>query len=108
MARPMSFLLWIAAAAPALPATAAVVVQSPEIVVTARTPLSADASVGQGGAVSVVTPDSPATGGSAVLRSLEQGAAGVSVSDAHGSPFQRSVVYRGFQASPLQGAGQGL
>jgi outer membrane receptor protein involved in Fe transport len=90
-----------AAAQPPAPATAG------ELVVVAPAPLTIGAAEMQEGAVRLL-PQPPPAAGSVVLQSLEKGAPGVSLSDAQGSPFQRSLVYRGFQASPLQGAGQGL
>jgi outer membrane receptor protein involved in Fe transport len=93
-----------AAAAPPAPGA----VRLPEVVVVARAPLAPEAAEAQSGSVSVVTIDAPPAGGSAVLRALEQGAPGVSLSDAQGSPFQRNLFFRGFEASPLQGASQGL
>jgi outer membrane receptor protein involved in Fe transport len=105
----MRFLFCVALAAPGLAAAA----QPPtpgtvgELVVVAPAPLTIGAAAMQEGAVTVLPPSPPAAG-SAVLQALEKGAPGVSLSDAQGSPFQRNLVYRGFQASPLQGASQGL
>jgi iron complex outermembrane recepter protein len=42
------------------------------------------------------------------LRALEDEAEGVHLDNAFGNPFQPSVVYHGFQASPIQGTEQGL
>jgi outer membrane receptor protein involved in Fe transport len=108
----MRIWLTLALAAPGFAASAAAAppgaVRLPEVVVVARAPLAPEAADAQSGSVSLLTLDAPPAGGSAVLRALEQGAPGVSLSDAQGSPFQRNLVYRGFQASPLQGASQGL
>ncbi|MDB5445877.1 MAG: putative tonB-dependent receptor yncD precursor, partial [Phenylobacterium sp.] len=79
-----------------------------EVVVTARTPLSPEAVGGEGGAVTTLKPLRASPAGSAVLQALEAGAPGVSLSDPSGNDVQRTLVYRGFQASPLQGAAQGL
>jgi outer membrane receptor protein involved in Fe transport len=50
-----------------------------------------------------------ARGGAAdVLRALDEQAPGVSLDSASGNPFQPTLVYRGFEASPLQGTAQGL
>jgi outer membrane receptor protein involved in Fe transport len=43
-----------------------------------------------------------------MLGSLDELAPGVSLSGTAGNPFQPALVYRGFQASPLQGNAQGL
>ena len=42
------------------------------------------------------------------LRALRDEAAGVQLDNAAANPFQPSVLYHGFQASPLQGNAQGL
>ena len=42
------------------------------------------------------------------LRALQDEAEGVHLDNAFGNPFQPSVVYHGFQASPIQGTEQGL
>ena len=44
----------------------------------------------------------------ALLRTLEEGAAGVTLDHAQGNPWQPNLVYRGFEASPLAGNPQGL
>src|SRR5215472_14268589 len=43
-----------------------------------------------------------------LLSSLANEFAGVSPTEAQGNPFQPDVFYRGFEASPLAGDGQGL
>ena len=43
-----------------------------------------------------------------VLDALEQRVAGASLSDVQGSPFSQGFDFRGFQASPVVGAAQGL
>ncbi|MBS0334431.1 MAG: TonB-dependent receptor, partial [Proteobacteria bacterium] len=48
------------------------------------------------------------TGSLAVTDALEQRVPGVSLSDSQGNGFARDLNYRGFTASPLQGAPQGL
>ena len=48
------------------------------------------------------------TGSLALTEALQQRIAGLSLSDAQGNAFTRDVNFRGFQASPLQGAPQGL
>jgi iron complex outermembrane recepter protein len=42
------------------------------------------------------------------LRALHEGVPGVTLDDAAGNPYQPTLFYHGFQASPLQGNGQGL
>jgi outer membrane receptor protein involved in Fe transport len=81
------------------------------VVVVGRAPLAgaeiaADQAVG---AVTTLTEDDlRPSGGSKLLEALERHAPGVSLNNAQGNAFQPSVVYRGFQASPLQGAAQGI
>ncbi|MCW1384714.1 TonB-dependent receptor [Novosphingobium sp. KCTC 2891] len=48
------------------------------------------------------------TGKPDVLAALTRTIAGVTLQDAQGNPWQPALVYRGFVASPLQGAAQGL
>ena len=47
-------------------------------------------------------------GAASLLRALEQGGTGVSLSNAQDNAFQPNLYYRGFQASPLAGDAQGL
>src|SRR6516165_10682141 len=47
-------------------------------------------------------------GNADVLRALEQNVPGATLDAAAGNPFQPSLFYHGFQASPLQGNPQGL
>jgi iron complex outermembrane receptor protein len=51
-----------------------------------------------------ITRDGPAN----ALRALNENVPGVTLDDAAGNPFQPNLLYHGFQASPLQGNGQGL
>ncbi len=44
----------------------------------------------------------------AMLRTLDEGAAGVSLDQAQGNPWQPNLIYHGFEASPLVGNAQGL
>ena len=48
------------------------------------------------------------SGNADALRALNEQASGVSLGAASGNPFQPSLFYHGFQASPLQGIPQGL
>jgi outer membrane receptor protein involved in Fe transport len=47
-------------------------------------------------------------GAGGMLSAMENRVAGVSMSQAQDNPFQPNLVFRGFQASPLQGNSQGL
>lgn len=47
-------------------------------------------------------------GSSDFLRTLEEGAGGLALSHAQNNPFQPSITYRGFEASPLNGVAQGM
>jgi outer membrane receptor protein involved in Fe transport len=47
-------------------------------------------------------------GAASTLRTLNDQASGVSLSDAQDNPFQPNLFYRGFEASPLAGDAQGL
>ncbi len=47
-------------------------------------------------------------GAANALRALSDSAAGVSISNAQGNPFQPNVTFRGFEGSPLVGDAQGL
>jgi outer membrane receptor protein involved in Fe transport len=44
----------------------------------------------------------------ALLKTLGEGAGGVTVDDAQNNPWQPNLIYRGFEASPLVGDPQGL
>lgn len=44
----------------------------------------------------------------AMLKTLQEGAAGVTLDDAQGNPWQPNLLYHGFEASPLVGNAQGL
>ena len=76
-----------------------------------RSPLSSgDQSVDAAtGAVTVLGADDLRPGsGPALLQALDRQAPGLSLSNAQGEAHQPTVVYRGFQASPLPGVAQGL
>ena len=51
-----------------------------------------------------ITREGPAN----ALRALEENVGGVALDEAAANPFQPNLFYHGFQASPLQGNGQGL
>ena len=53
-------------------------------------------------------PDIARDGNADALRALNQQVPGVTLDAAAGNPFQPSLFYHGFQASPLQGNPQGL
>jgi outer membrane receptor protein involved in Fe transport len=110
MKRRLFFVLAAGAAAPAC-AYAEAPPELSGVVVVGRAPLSgAEAAAQQAtGAVTVISEeDLPRTGGSRLLEALERQAPGVSLMNQQGNAFQPDVVYRGFEASPLQGVAQGL
>ena len=47
-------------------------------------------------------------GSSNFLRTLEEGAGSLALMHAQNNPFQPSITYRGFEASPLNGVAQGM
>jgi iron complex outermembrane receptor protein len=67
-----------------------------------------DADKLPGAVVSLGAADFQREGSPVVTDALAQRAAGVSLSDTQGNGFARSLNYRGFAASPLQGTPQGL
>ncbi|MDB5449851.1 MAG: putative tonB-dependent receptor yncD precursor [Phenylobacterium sp.] len=81
------------------------------VTVVARSPLSEAQAKRDEIPAAVVTLDAadlqPGQG-SAVLQALERHAPGVALSDAQANPYQSNLVYRGFEASPLQGSAQGV
>ncbi|WP_374470785.1 TonB-dependent receptor [Phenylobacterium sp.] len=106
---------------PALPAAGALALVLPgaagaetvlaPVIVVPRAPLGAIETLDRTPAATVVLHAGdlrrPAAG-PALLGALELRTPGLSLSDAQGNPYQPNLVYRGFEASPLQGAGQGL
>jgi len=59
--------------------------------------------------ITVLTGDDLIRGGAPdALRALNEQAASVNLDSASGNPYQPSLFYHGFVASPLQGSGQGL
>ena len=86
-------------------------IELPPVEVIARTPL-----LGSGvdrakvpAQTTVLTSGDISRGGTPdMLRSLNELAPGVSLSDTAGNPNQPALLYHGFQASPLQGNAQGL
>lgn len=93
------------------PATQAGATQLPEVNIIAPTPL-----LGTGvnpntipAQTNVLTStDISRNGVPNMLGALEQQVGGVNVNSAAGNPFQPSLFYHGFEASPLQGTPQGL
>ena len=59
-------------------------------------------------ALTVTADDLRRAGSLSVTDALEQRVPGLSLSDSQGNGFTRDVNFRGFQASPLQGAPEGL
>jgi outer membrane receptor protein involved in Fe transport len=57
---------------------------------------------------SLTAADLTRSGPASLLRALEEGGNGISLSNAQGNPLEPSLSYRGFQASPLAGDAQGL
>lgn len=85
--------------------------QVSSVVVVGRAPLSGgavNADQTPGAVTSLSADDLRPGAGSALLEALERQAPGVSLSNAQGEAYQPSLVYRGFEASPLQGVSQGL
>ena len=113
MPRPLAVLLAATALAP-VSAMAAAPLKTPEVsnvIVVGRAPLSgAEARAEDAtGAVTVLGSDDLRPGtGSVLLDALERQAPGVTLSNAQGEAYQPSLIYRGFEASPLQGVAQGL
>jgi len=56
----------------------------------------------------VNTPEIERTNSLNVMEALQQNVAGVNISDVAGNPFQASIEFRGFVASPVSGTPQGL
>jgi iron complex outermembrane receptor protein len=105
-------LLLLVTAACLTPASA--IAAPPEVstvVVIGRAPLAgAEVAADQAvGAVTTISEDDlRPSGGSQLLEALERRAPGVSLNNEQGNAFQPDVVYRGFEASPLQGVAQGI
>jgi iron complex outermembrane receptor protein len=81
------------------------------ITVVAPTPLAGpgvDADKLPGATETLQAADLQRRGSLAVTDALEQRTPGLSLSDSQGNGFARGLNYRGFQASALQGAPQGL
>src|SRR6185436_5287241 len=111
--RSVPLLLFLAAApgsAAEVEADAAVTTVTP-LDVVAATPLDTS---GQSidrlpSAASVLSTDDLVRAGPAsTLRALDERLGGVSLDQAQANPFQPSLIYRGFEASPLAGNAQGL
>ncbi|MFC3070711.1 TonB-dependent receptor [Phenylobacterium soli] len=106
--------LLILAAAAALPSCALAASKPAEVggvTVVGRAPLSGAETAAEDaiGAVTTLGSDDLRPGaGSILLQALERQAPGVSLTNAQGEAYQSSLVYRGFEASPLQGVPQGL
>jgi outer membrane receptor protein involved in Fe transport len=108
---PQRALLFLAALAALLPARSKAAGEPVETLTITAAPLS-------GGIVSADSistnvqildhTDIENSGSASALRTLSETGGGVSLSGAQGNPFQPSVVYRGFEGSPLVGDAQGL
>jgi iron complex outermembrane receptor protein len=93
------------------PALAAEAPQLSEVVVVAPTPLEGrgvDPGKLPATVVALDSGDFQRSGSLAVTEALAQHVAGLSLSDTQGNGFLLDVNFRGFQASPLEGAPQGL
>jgi iron complex outermembrane receptor protein len=104
---------WLFAAALVAPtcARADAAPQLSEVVVVAPTPLEGrgvDPKKLPATVLALDASDFQRSGSLAVTDALAQHVAGLSLSDTQGNSFLRDVNFRGFQASPLQGAPQGL
>lgn len=105
---------WAVLFACALAPAAALAAKAPEVsqvVVVAPTPLGGRGVDPEKLPGTVETLDGQAfihSGSQAVTDALQQRIAGLSLSDAQGNAFTRDVDFRGFEASPLQGAPQGM
>ena len=80
------------------------------VVVVGVTPLGEDVALDKVAAAAVrLGPDDLARDGAPdLLGALDRNVGGLMLNQAQGNPFQPNVVYRGFEASPLQGNAQGL
>jgi iron complex outermembrane receptor protein len=81
------------------------------VTVVAPTPLGGqgvEADKLPGATETLSAADLQRAGSLAITDALEQRIPGLSLSDSQGNGFARGLNYRGFQASPLQGAPQGL
>src|SRR5580765_5949181 len=107
----------LAAALPAIPPAAARAAEAEAptavspLVVVAPQPAAGpgvDADKLPGAVESVSAEDLARAGSPAITDALQQRTAGVSLSDVQGNGLARSLNYRGFTVSPLQGTPQGL
>ncbi len=80
------------------------------VVIVSRAPLDEGVAVDtvSGAAAHLDQSDLIRTGSADLLGALDRKIGGVTLGLAQGSPFQPNVIYRGFEASPLQGNAQGL
>ena len=98
-------------AAPATPAAPQTTAVLPTVEIVGATPLlgsGVDRSKVPAESNVVTSQDITRNGNADALRALNQQVPGVSLDAAAGNPFQPSLFYHGFQASPLQGNPQGL
>jgi len=110
-------MLWSAAAAgqtppPASPmADAATTLTLPPVEVIATTPLlgsGVDRDKVPAATTTLDSSDISRGGNPSFLNALSELAPGVTLDDAASNPYQPSIFYHGFQASPLQGNSQGM
>jgi outer membrane receptor protein involved in Fe transport len=98
-------------APPAGPAPADLSISLPTVEVVAATPLlgsGVDRAKVPAQTQVLTAPDITRDGNADALRALNEQVPGVTLDAAAGNPFQPSLFYHGFQASPLQGTPQGL
>ncbi|MGC2524001.1 MAG: TonB-dependent receptor [Stellaceae bacterium] len=97
--------------APAAPGPTDLSITLPTVEVVAATPLlgsGVDRAKVPAETQVLTAPDIARDGNADALRALNQQVPGVTLDAAAGNPFQPSLFYHGFQASPLQGNPQGL
>ncbi|HYZ63168.1 MAG TPA: TonB-dependent receptor [Acetobacteraceae bacterium] len=82
----------------------------PPIEIVGTAPLAGGAEQSRIPANTYVLPRSALvrTGPASLTRALDEEVGGVALNEAQGNPFQPSLTYRGFEASPLAGSPQGL
>jgi iron complex outermembrane recepter protein len=101
-------LLWLACASAAQAAPADVAVESVVITAGALPGTALDPDKVPFNTQIINSADLKRFGAASTLDTLDLGVSGISISNAQDNPFQPSLFYRGFEASPLAGDAQGL
>jgi hypothetical protein len=101
-------LLWLACAPAAQAAPADVAVESVVVTAGALPGTALDPDKVPFNTQIINSADLKRFGAASTLDTLDLGVSGVSISNAQDNPFQPSLFYRGFEASPLAGDAQGL